>query len=158
MALILETSVRTDIITRRRYTLDKRIANRLSAVLWANDGRTHQRDNSAGECVRSATKRVAGGFRTNRKGSNRIILGVPSAPRSMRWGGAVRSRLGRYCRNQSTSSGCVAKFYFFRSSSAACTLSWAAPRQWGCFNNSTSCGSLHRSASFPTASARPYGE
>ena len=59
MALILETSVRTDIITRRRYTLDKRIGNRLSAVLWANDGRTHRRDNPAGECIRSATNRVA---------------------------------------------------------------------------------------------------
>jgi transposase len=42
MALLLESSVRTDIITRRRYTLDKRIANRLSAVLWANDGRSQQ--------------------------------------------------------------------------------------------------------------------
>ena len=63
MALILETSVRTDIITRRRYTLDKRIANRLSAVLWANDGRTHRRDNPPGERIRSPTKRVAGGSR-----------------------------------------------------------------------------------------------
>jgi hypothetical protein len=42
MALLLDSSVRTDIITRRRYTLDKRIANRLSALLWANDGRTQQ--------------------------------------------------------------------------------------------------------------------
>jgi transposase len=42
MALLLETSVRTEIIARRRYSLDKRVANRLSAVLWADDGRTQQ--------------------------------------------------------------------------------------------------------------------
>jgi transposase len=42
MALLLESSVRTDIITRRHYTLDKRIANRLSALLWADEGRTQQ--------------------------------------------------------------------------------------------------------------------
>jgi transposase len=40
MALILEASVRTEIIARRHYTLDKRVANRLSAVLWVADGRT----------------------------------------------------------------------------------------------------------------------
>jgi hypothetical protein len=77
MALLLETTVRTDIIARRRYTHDKRVAkgasrnkfqaggtgvspvwgsgparrrshrsnywtspNRLSALLWANDGRS----------------------------------------------------------------------------------------------------------------------
>jgi transposase len=42
MALILQASLRTDIIARRRYTQDKRIANRLSALLWANDGRSQQ--------------------------------------------------------------------------------------------------------------------
>ena len=42
MALLLESSVRIDILARRRYTLDKRIANRLSALLWANDGRSQQ--------------------------------------------------------------------------------------------------------------------
>jgi transposase len=40
MALILDAAVRKDIIARRHYTLDKRIANRLSAVLWVADGRT----------------------------------------------------------------------------------------------------------------------
>lgn len=40
MALLLETTVRTNIISRRHYTQDKRIANRLSALLWANDGRS----------------------------------------------------------------------------------------------------------------------
>jgi transposase len=42
MDLVLEASARKEIILRRRYALDKRVANRLSAVLWAADGRTHQ--------------------------------------------------------------------------------------------------------------------
>lgn len=42
MALLLETTVRNDIRARRHYTHDKRIANRLSAVLWAADGRSQQ--------------------------------------------------------------------------------------------------------------------
>jgi transposase len=40
MDLVLEASARKDIIVRRRYALDKRVANRLSAVLWVADGRT----------------------------------------------------------------------------------------------------------------------
>jgi transposase len=42
MALVLEAAVRTEIIARRRYALDKRVAYRLSAVLWVADGRTGQ--------------------------------------------------------------------------------------------------------------------
>jgi transposase len=42
MALLLETSVRNEILARRRAALDKRIAFRLSAVLWVADGRTGQ--------------------------------------------------------------------------------------------------------------------
>jgi transposase len=38
----LEASVRKEIIVRRRYALDKRVANRLSAVLWVDDGHTRQ--------------------------------------------------------------------------------------------------------------------
>jgi transposase len=40
MPLLLDPSTRTDIVSRRRYALDKRVANRLSAVLWVADGRT----------------------------------------------------------------------------------------------------------------------
>src|SRR4051794_28797517 len=42
MALVLGASVRKQVIARRRYLLDKRITNRLSAVLWVADGRTQQ--------------------------------------------------------------------------------------------------------------------
>jgi transposase len=42
MALVLEAAVRTEILARRRYALDKRVAFRLSAVLWVADGRTGQ--------------------------------------------------------------------------------------------------------------------
>jgi transposase len=42
MALVLEASVRTDIIARRRSALDKRVAFRLCAVLWVADGHTQQ--------------------------------------------------------------------------------------------------------------------
>src|SRR5262245_51396646 len=42
MALVLEASVRTDLLARRRYALDKRVAFRLSALLWVADGRTQQ--------------------------------------------------------------------------------------------------------------------
>jgi transposase len=42
MALVLEASVRTDIIARRRSALDKRVAFRLSAILWSADGRTQE--------------------------------------------------------------------------------------------------------------------
>ncbi len=42
MALVLEGSVRTEILARRRYALDKRVAFRLSAALWVADGRTQQ--------------------------------------------------------------------------------------------------------------------
>jgi transposase len=42
MALLLETSVRNEILARRRAVLDKRIAFRLSTVLWVADGRTGQ--------------------------------------------------------------------------------------------------------------------
>src|SRR5262249_57373605 len=42
MALVLEAAVRTEILARRRYALDKRVAFRLSALLWLADGLTHQ--------------------------------------------------------------------------------------------------------------------
>ena len=42
MDLVLEASVRKAIIVRRRHALDKRVANRLCAVLWIADGRTRQ--------------------------------------------------------------------------------------------------------------------
>src|SRR5262249_32015341 len=42
MSLVLKDSVRTEILARRRYALDKRVAFRLSAVLWVADGRTQQ--------------------------------------------------------------------------------------------------------------------
>jgi transposase len=42
MALVLEAAVRTEMLARRRYALDKRVAFRLSAVLWVADGRTQQ--------------------------------------------------------------------------------------------------------------------
>lgn len=40
MPLVLDASIRIDIVARRRFALDKRIANRLSAVLWVADGRS----------------------------------------------------------------------------------------------------------------------
>lgn len=40
MGVFLEASVREEILVRRRYALDKRVANRLCAVLWVDDGRT----------------------------------------------------------------------------------------------------------------------
>jgi transposase len=42
MALILETPVRQEIERRRRQTHDKRIAQRLSAVLWVDQGKSQQ--------------------------------------------------------------------------------------------------------------------
>jgi transposase len=42
MPLVLDASTRTEIVSRRRYALDKRVANRLSAVLWAADGRSQR--------------------------------------------------------------------------------------------------------------------
>ena len=42
MPLLLEASLRTAIIVRRRSALDQRVAYRLSAVLWVADGRTQQ--------------------------------------------------------------------------------------------------------------------
>jgi transposase len=42
MPLVLDASTRTEIVARRRYALDKRIANRLSAVLWVADGRSQR--------------------------------------------------------------------------------------------------------------------
>jgi transposase len=42
MSLVLEVSVRKQLLARRRYVLDKRISNRLSAILWIADGRTQQ--------------------------------------------------------------------------------------------------------------------
>jgi transposase-like protein len=38
MGLALEPSVRREIVRRRRQTHDKRVADRLSAVLWVADG------------------------------------------------------------------------------------------------------------------------
>jgi transposase len=40
MALVLESSLRQEVLRRRRHTPDKRIAQRLCAVLWTADGRT----------------------------------------------------------------------------------------------------------------------
>jgi transposase len=42
MTLVLDASVRKEIIARRRHTLDKRVADRLSALLWVADCRTQQ--------------------------------------------------------------------------------------------------------------------
>jgi hypothetical protein len=43
MGLILEPSVRREIVRRRRQTYDKPVADRLSAVLWIADGhRQHE--------------------------------------------------------------------------------------------------------------------
>ena len=42
MDLVLDASAREEVIARRRYALDKRVANRLSAVLWVADGRTRR--------------------------------------------------------------------------------------------------------------------
>src|SRR4051794_18495133 len=42
MGVLLEASVRKAVIARRRYAQDKRVANRLSALLWDDDGRTRQ--------------------------------------------------------------------------------------------------------------------
>ena len=40
MALTLEPPIRQEIERRRRQTRDQRIAQRLSAVLWVDQGRT----------------------------------------------------------------------------------------------------------------------
>src|SRR5215813_12614658 len=40
MALLLDSSERQEVQGRRRQTPDKRVAQRLSAVLWVADGRT----------------------------------------------------------------------------------------------------------------------
>ena len=42
MGLVLEASVRKEVIGRRRHTLDRRVADRLCALLWVADGRTQQ--------------------------------------------------------------------------------------------------------------------
>jgi transposase len=42
MDLVLGASARKEIIVRRRYAVDKRVANRLCAVLWVADGRTRR--------------------------------------------------------------------------------------------------------------------
>jgi transposase len=42
MELVLQAAVREEVVARRRYALDKRVANRLCAVLWVADGRTRQ--------------------------------------------------------------------------------------------------------------------
>jgi transposase len=42
MGVLLEASVRKAVIARRHYAQDKRVANRLSALLWVDDGRTRQ--------------------------------------------------------------------------------------------------------------------
>lgn len=42
MSVLLEASERAEVLTRRRHTLDKRVAFRLSALLWVADGRTQQ--------------------------------------------------------------------------------------------------------------------
>src|SRR3954452_11599105 len=42
MGVLLEASVRKAVVARRRYARDKRVANRLSALLWVDDGRTRQ--------------------------------------------------------------------------------------------------------------------
>lgn len=39
MGLLLESSVRQEVLRRRRKTPDKRVAQRLSALLWLDDGR-----------------------------------------------------------------------------------------------------------------------
>ena len=42
MALVLEASARKEVISRRRHTLDRRVADCLCALLWVADGRTQQ--------------------------------------------------------------------------------------------------------------------
>jgi transposase len=42
VSLLLEASERAEVLARRRYALDKRVAFRLSALLWVADGRTQQ--------------------------------------------------------------------------------------------------------------------
>jgi transposase len=39
MGLLLEASVRPEVVRRRRQTHDRRVADRLSALLWVDDGR-----------------------------------------------------------------------------------------------------------------------
>jgi transposase len=39
MGLLLEASVRQEVVRRRRQTHDKRVAQRLSVLLWVDDGR-----------------------------------------------------------------------------------------------------------------------
>jgi transposase len=42
VGVLLQDSVRREVIARRRYAQDKRVAYRLSALLWVDDGRTRQ--------------------------------------------------------------------------------------------------------------------
>ncbi len=55
MALTLETAVREEIVRRRRKTQDKRVAQRLSAVLWVAEGRPQR---EAAELLGVTTRQV----------------------------------------------------------------------------------------------------
>lgn len=55
MERLLESSVRQEVARRRRRTQDKRVAQRLSALLWVDDGRTQGR---AAELLGVTTRQV----------------------------------------------------------------------------------------------------
>src|SRR5262245_18940429 len=77
MALVLEAAVRTEIIARRRYVLDKRVAFRLSAVLWVAAGRTVGRPAAPGRGRgRPQAAEPPGGVRPRRPG----VPGPPLDP------------------------------------------------------------------------------
>src|SRR4051812_21130120 len=63
MALTLEAPVRQEIERRRRQTHDKRIAQRLSAVLWVAEGRTQH---GAAELLGVTERQVRKWLRTYR--------------------------------------------------------------------------------------------
>jgi transposase len=57
MSLSLDTKTRQEVERRRRQTHDKRIAQRLSALLWVADGRTqHEAADLLGVCPRQVRK------------------------------------------------------------------------------------------------------
>jgi transposase len=55
MGLLLEASVRQEVVRRRRQTHDKRVAQRLSALLWVDDGRPQR---EAAELLGVTTRQV----------------------------------------------------------------------------------------------------
>src|SRR4051812_19040728 len=73
---------RKDISDRRRHTQDRRIYQRLSAVLWSDDGRTRE---EIAQLVGVSTRQVGQWFRIFRnKGRDRLCTSAPRTTKVIR--------------------------------------------------------------------------